>query len=98
MKMKPIPLFSFLCLLFGVTTCAADTAFFDFVDPAMTAGQRNQTIVPTQTLFLLSNDLLRTRAQVLADKLLAEKTYPKPTPSPSASPPIPLHGPSCATA
>jgi hypothetical protein len=52
-------------------------AIFDFVDPAMTAGQRNQTIVPTQTLFLLSNDLLRTRAQVLASKLLAEKTSPE---------------------
>jgi hypothetical protein len=34
-------------------------AFFDFVDPAGTAGQRNQTVVPTQSLFLLSNDLLR---------------------------------------
>ena len=48
-------------------------AFFDFVDPAMTAGQRNQTVVPTQTLFLLSNDLLRKRAQVLADKLIADE-------------------------
>ena len=48
-------------------------AFFDFVDPAMTAGQRNQTVVPTQSLFLLSNDLLRKRAQVLADKLIAEE-------------------------
>jgi hypothetical protein len=48
-------------------------AFFDFVDPAGTAGQRNQTIVPTQTLFLLSNDLLRKRAHVLADKLITEE-------------------------
>jgi hypothetical protein len=46
-------------------------AFFDFVDPASIAGQRSQTIVPTQTLFLLSNDLLRKRAHVLADKLIA---------------------------
>lgn len=51
-------------------------AFFDFVDPAMTAGQRNQTIVSTQSLFLLSNDLLRNRAQVLADKLIAEEKSP----------------------
>ena len=51
-------------------------AFFDFVDPAMTAGQRNQTVVPTQTLFLLSNDLLRKRAQVLADKLIADEKSP----------------------
>ena len=48
-------------------------AFFDFVDPAMTAGQRNQTIVPTQSLFLLSNDLFRKRAATLADKLLADE-------------------------
>jgi hypothetical protein len=46
-------------------------AFFDFVDPAGTNGQRNQTIVPTQTLFLLSNDLLRKSAHVLADKLIS---------------------------
>jgi hypothetical protein len=44
---------------------------FDFIDPAMTAGQRNQTVVPTQSLFLLSNDLIRKRATVLADKLIA---------------------------
>lgn len=50
---------------------------FDFVDPAMTAGQRNQTVVPTQTLFLLNNDLLRKRAQVLADKLLADEASPE---------------------
>ena len=46
-------------------------AFFDFVNPAEIAGQRSQTIVPTQTLFLLSNDLIRKRAHVLADKLIA---------------------------
>jgi hypothetical protein len=45
--------------------------FFDFVDPAGIAGQRNQTVVPTQSLFLLSNDLLRKRATTLADKLIA---------------------------
>jgi hypothetical protein len=50
---------------------------FDFVDPAMTAGQRNQTLVPTQTLFLLNNDLVRKRSQVLADKLLAEEASPE---------------------
>ncbi len=48
-------------------------AFFDFVDPASIAGQRSQTIVPTQTLFLLSNDLLRKRAHVLADKIIADE-------------------------
>jgi hypothetical protein len=44
---------------------------FDFVDPAGIAGQRSQTVVPTQSLFLLSNDLLRKRSEVLADKLIA---------------------------
>ncbi len=48
-------------------------AFFDFVDPAGIAGQRNQTIVPTQSLFLLGNDLLHKRAHVLADKLIADE-------------------------
>lgn len=48
-------------------------AFFDFVNPAEIAGQRSQTIVPTQTLFLLNNDLIRKRAHVLADKLIAEE-------------------------
>jgi hypothetical protein len=37
----------------------------------MTAGERPQTIVPTQTLFLLSNDLIRKRAFALAKSLLA---------------------------
>ena len=47
--------------------------FFDFVNPAEIAGQRSQTIVPTQTLFLLNNDLIRKRAHVLAEKLIAEE-------------------------
>jgi hypothetical protein len=46
-------------------------AFFDFIDPASIAGQRNQTVVPTQSLFLLSNDLVRNCATALADKLIA---------------------------
>jgi hypothetical protein len=49
-------------------------AFFDFVDPAGTAGQRNQTVVPTQSLFLLSNDLLRKRATTLADQLITAES------------------------
>jgi hypothetical protein len=46
---------------------------FDFINPAMTGGERPQTIVPTQSLFLLNNDLLRKRATTLADKLIAEE-------------------------
>jgi hypothetical protein len=44
---------------------------FDFINPAMTAGERPQTVVPTQSLFLLNNDLLRKRAFSLAKSLLA---------------------------
>jgi len=46
--------------------------FFDFVNPAQIAGQRSQTVVPTQSLFLMNNDLFRKRAKVLADKLIAQ--------------------------
>jgi hypothetical protein len=44
---------------------------FDFINPAMTAGERPQTVVPTQSLFLLNNDLLRKRAFSLAKSLIA---------------------------
>ncbi|MBX3438766.1 MAG: DUF1553 domain-containing protein, partial [Planctomycetaceae bacterium] len=36
-------------------------SFFDFVDPAQIAGQRSQTVAPTQALFVLNNDLFRKR-------------------------------------
>ncbi len=45
---------------------------FDFVDPAMIAGQRNQSVVPTQLLFLLNNELVRKRSGVIATQLLAD--------------------------
>lgn len=45
--------------------------FFDFVDPAGITGQRNQTVMPTQSLFLLNNDLVRKRAGTLAKELIA---------------------------
>ena len=45
---------------------------FDFVNPAQIAGQRSQTVVPTQSLFVMNNELFRNRAQVLADRLIAE--------------------------
>lgn len=50
--------------------------FFDFVNPAQIAGQRSQTVVPTQSLFLMNNDLFRKRARVLADKLIAQHAQP----------------------
>jgi hypothetical protein len=46
-------------------------SFFDFVDPAGIAGQRNQTVMPTQSLFLLNNGLVRKRAATLARQLIA---------------------------
>jgi hypothetical protein len=55
----------------GLTSADRLRAVFDFIDPAAIAGQRNQTVVPTQSLFLLSNELVRKRSQVLADTLLA---------------------------
>jgi len=45
--------------------------FFDFVNPAQISGQRSQTVVPTQSLFVMNNDLVRKRARALADQLLA---------------------------
>ena len=46
-------------------------SFFDFADPAGITGQRNQTVRPTQSLFLLNNDLVRKRAGALAKQLIA---------------------------
>jgi hypothetical protein len=50
--------------------------FFDFVNPAQIAGQRSQTVVPTQSLFLMNNGLFRKRAKVLADGLIAQHSKP----------------------
>ncbi len=51
--------------------------FFDFVNPAQIAGQRSQTVVPTQSLFVMNNDLFRKRAKTLADRVIAESTSPE---------------------
>jgi len=47
-------------------------SFFDFVNPAQIAGQRNQTVVPTQSLFVMNNELFRKRAKTLADQLITD--------------------------
>ncbi len=52
-------------------------SFFDFVNPAQIAGQRSQTVVPTQSLFVMNNDLFRQRAKALADRLLADVPQPE---------------------
>jgi hypothetical protein len=46
---------------------------FDFTQPAQTAGERPQTVVPTQALFLLNNELVRKRATALAESLIANQ-------------------------
>jgi len=50
--------------------------FFDFVNPAQISGQRNQSVVPTQLLFLLNNELFRKRAQSLAEQLTVNDPEP----------------------
>jgi hypothetical protein len=42
---------------------------FDFTQPAQIAGKRAETAVPTQALFLLNSDMLRSRATELAQHL-----------------------------
>lgn len=42
---------------------------FDFTQPAQIAGRRAETAVPTQALFLLNSDFVRTRASELARRL-----------------------------
>jgi hypothetical protein len=43
---------------------------FDFPQPAQLTGKRNETTVPTQSLYLLNADLIRQRAADLAGDLL----------------------------
>jgi hypothetical protein len=52
-------------------------SFFDFVNPAQIAGQRSQTVVPTQSLFVMNNDLFRKRAKSLAEQLIAAAPEPE---------------------
>lgn len=42
---------------------------FDFTQPAQISGKRTETAVPTQALFLLNSEMLRTRATELATDL-----------------------------
>jgi len=42
---------------------------FDFTQPAQIAGKRAETAVPTQALFLLNSDTVRSRATELANQL-----------------------------
>jgi hypothetical protein len=52
-------------------------SFFDFVNPAQIAGQRSQTVAPTQSLFVMNNELFRKRAKTLSDQLIAASPQPE---------------------
>ncbi|MEI6714104.1 MAG: PSD1 and planctomycete cytochrome C domain-containing protein [Verrucomicrobiota bacterium] len=52
---------------------------FDFANPDITTGQRFETTVPQQALFLMNNDLLFTRAKALTQ--LAEIQYAEAGPA-----------------
>jgi hypothetical protein len=62
-------------------------SFFDFVNPAQIAGQRSQTVVPTQALFVMNNELFRKRATALADSLVVPPSGGSGSASASSSPP-----------
>lgn len=51
---------------------------FDFADPDQVVGTRTQTVVPTQTLYLMNSPMIREAARKFADSLLADKTLDDP--------------------
>ncbi|MBL9144293.1 MAG: DUF1549 domain-containing protein [Verrucomicrobiaceae bacterium] len=70
-KMRPIQDFERTIYLPVIRTAAQPGSaklrdVFDFVQPALISGKRAETAVPTQALFLLNSDLIRTRATELA--------------------------------
>ncbi len=50
---------------------------FDFPDPGVTVGKRATTTVAPQALYLLNNPFVRTQAETLADRLLANGEDPE---------------------
>lgn len=44
---------------------------FDFADPDFGIGQRTETVVPTQSLWMLNSDTIQKRAAQIADRVLA---------------------------
>ena len=45
---------------------------FDFPEPSIISGQRDQTTVPTQALFMMNNSFVTQQSSHLADRLFAE--------------------------
>ena len=52
-----------------------ELAAFDLPDGVAIAGEREQSTLPTQTLFLLNSDFVIDQSQILADKLLAKSDW-----------------------
>ncbi|MDZ4406004.1 PSD1 and planctomycete cytochrome C domain-containing protein [Prosthecobacter sp.] len=78
-KMRPIQDFERTIYLPVIRTAAQPGSaklrdVFDFTQPAQIAGKRAETAVPTQALFLLNSDMLRTRATELANDLTRTET------------------------
>jgi hypothetical protein len=74
-KMRPIQDFERTIYLPVIRTAAQPASaklrdVFDFTQPAQISGKRAETAVPTQALFLLNSDMLRTRATELAADLM----------------------------
>ena len=82
-KMRPIQDYERTIYLPVIRTAAQPASaklrdVFDFVQPAVIAGKRPETAVPTQALFLLNSDLIRTRATELAT-LITQSSTDTPT-------------------
>ena len=45
---------------------------FDFAEPSLVTGDREQTNVPTQALYLMNSPFIRARSEALADRLMGE--------------------------
>jgi hypothetical protein len=78
-KMRPIQDFERTIYLPVIRTAAQPGSaklrdVFDFTQPAQISGKRAETAVPTQALFLLNSDMLRTRATELATDLTQTET------------------------
>jgi len=78
-KMRPIQDFERTIYLPVIRTAAQPGSaklrdVFDFTQPAQISGKRAETAVPTQALFLLNSDMLRTRATELAADLTLTET------------------------
>lgn len=80
-KMRPVQDFERTIYLQVIRTAAQPGSaklrdVFDFTQPAQIAGQRAETAVPTQALFLINSDLVRARATEIAK--LVTQAEPNP--------------------